>query len=216
MRTKACKAFSLIELLVSIAIIAIITGLSIAAYGKFTARAQNVRCVEFVQQTKTALEQLYQLYDGWPAALPKEAKNGDGLLNAVAGVALTVPPPGRDRGMMSLTYHAFKRDDGAKEYVLTGHDRFGVVTPWAMDYIVHHPDSASLSSKLPGGGTIQKHILHFAIDLDDDGITKVAHGYDGDEVLVRAQACAWSYGRDGIPNTKDDIRSWSKGQEVGK
>ena len=62
--TKSRAAFSLIELLVSIGIVAIITGLSMAAYGKFTARAQNTRCIEFVHQVRTALEQIYQERDG--------------------------------------------------------------------------------------------------------------------------------------------------------
>ena len=205
----AHRAFSLIELLVVIAIIAIVTGLSIAAYGKFTARAQNLRCVELVHQARTALEHLYQRDDAWPMALQKESQGGDGRLDAVAGAALA------KAGVMSLTYGTTEKSDGTKTYVLKGHDRFGVVTPWAQDYIVHH-DSASLSSKLPGGGTIEKHILRYAIDLDYDGITDVEHGYDGGKVSVRAQACVWSYGRDGIPNTKDDVRSWSKGQEVVK
>lgn len=208
MNAKSHAAFSLIELLVSIAIIAIITGLSIAAYGKFTAKAQTTRCIEFVHQVRTALEQIYQGGDGWPPALQASAANGDGRLDAKAGAVLA-------RGKMSLTYGLTENDDGTRTYVLKGHDRFGVVTPWAMDYIVHH-DSAALSSKLPGGGTIQDHILRYAIDLDYDGITEVAHGYDGGSARVRAQACVWSYGRDGVPNTKDDVRSWAKGQEVGR
>ena len=208
MNAKSHTAFSLIELLVSIAIIAIITGMSIAAYGKFTASAQTTRCIEFVHQVRTALEQIYQGGDGWPPALQKEAANGNGRLDAKAGAVLA-------RGKMSLTYGLTENDDGTRTHVLKGHDRFGVVTPWAMDYIVHH-DTAALSSKLPGGGTIQDHILRYAIDLDYDGITEVAHGYDGGSARVRAQACVWSYGRDGVPNTKDDVRSWAKGQEVGR
>lgn len=209
MNLTAPRAFSLLELLVAIAIIAIVTGLSIAGYGKFTARAQNMRCVEFVHQTKMALEQLHQRDDAWPPALQAAAANGDGKLDARAGAALA------KGGVMSLTYGLTENSDGSKTYVLKGHDRFGVVTPWAMDYIKHH-DSASLSSKLPAGGNIQDHILRYAIDLDYDGITEVAHGHDGGMVQVRAQACVWSYGRDGKPNTKDDVRSWSRGQEVGK
>jgi len=201
---KSHTAFSLIELLVSIAIIAIITGMSIAAYGKFTASAQNTRCIEFVHQVRTALEQIYQGSDSWPPALQAAAENGNGKLDKVAGAVLVKCK------MMSLTHGLTENPDGTK-----GHDRFGIVTPWAMDYIVHH-DSASLSSKLPGGGTIEDHILRYAIDLDYDGITEVAHGHDGGTARVRAQACVWSYGRDGKPNTKDDVRSWSKGQEVGE
>ena len=77
MNAKSHAAFSLIELLVSIAIIAIITGLSIAAYGKFTAKAQTTRCIEYVHQVRTALEQIYQGGDGWPPALQASAANGD-------------------------------------------------------------------------------------------------------------------------------------------
>lgn len=208
MNAKSHTAFSLIELLVSIAIIAIITGLSMAAYGKFTANAQKTRCVEFVHQVRTALEQIYQGSDHWPATLQNAAASGDGRLDKTAGAVLA-------RSKMSLTYGTTDNDDGTRTYVLKGHDRFGIVTPWARDYIVHH-DSAALSSKLPGGGTIQDHILRFALDLDYDGITEVAHGYDGGNARVRAQACVWSYGRDGVPNTKDDVRSWAKGQEVGR
>ena len=125
------------------------------------------------------------------------------MLDANAGAALS------KAGVMLLTTSSSNPNS------LTGHDRFGVVSPWAMDYITHH-ESASLSSKLPAGGTIEQHILHFAIDLDYDGITEVDFGHDGGKASVRAQACVWSYGRDGKKDTKDDIRSWSKGQEVGK
>ena len=78
MNAKSHTAFSLIELLVSIGIVAIITGLSMAAYGKFTAQAQKTRCVEFVHQVRTALEQIYQGSDGWPPVLQAAAANGDG------------------------------------------------------------------------------------------------------------------------------------------
>ena len=50
--------------------------------------------------------------------------------------------------------------------------------------------------------------------IDYDGITETAFGYGGKVAKVRALACVWSYGRDGKPGTKDDIRSWAKGQEV--
>ena len=99
-KQTARRAFSLIELLVSIAIIAILTGLSIAAYGRFTAKAQNTRCVELVHQARTALEHLYQRDDAWPRPLLAEASGGDGKLDSVAGAQLA------KAGVMSLTYRA--------------------------------------------------------------------------------------------------------------
>lgn len=208
MDNSSRRAFTLIELLVSIAIIALITGISMAGFSKFTATAQNTRCIEFVHQTKTALEQIYQRDSVWPRLLIDGAGAGDGKLDARIGVSLA------RNGVMSLTYKAIKRDDGSVAYTLSGRDKFGVVTPWALDYIANHADSATMSSKLPGGGTIDDHILRYSVDLDDDGLTEVAHGHDGVKATVRAQACVWSYGRDGKPNTKDDVRSWTKGQEV--
>ena len=72
--------------------------------------------------------------------------------------------------------------------------------------------TVALSTKVPSGGTIQDHRLRFAIDDDLDGIVKASpEGYDS--VRVRANAIVWCAGRDGKFGTKDDLRSWAKGQE---
>lgn len=203
----ARKGFTLIELLVVIGIIAIITGVSMAGYWKFVARAQKTRCVELVHQTKTALETIYQKENAWPRLLLASAAGGDGQLDSRAASALA------KSGVMSLSYRKQKRSDGGEDYTLIGHDRFGVVSPWAMDYIMRH-SNASSSSVIPTGGKLQDHIIRFAVDLDYDGITETSFGYGGSTARVRAQACVWSYGKDGKPGTDDDVRSWAKGQEV--
>lgn len=201
------KGFSLVELLVVIAIIAIITGVSMAGYWKFVGHAQNVRGVELVHQTRTAIQTIYQKDNAWPRLLLASASGGDGRLDSRTAGALA------KSGVMSLSSKKTKRSDGGYDYVLIGHDRFGVVTPWAMDYITRHSNATS-GSRIPTGGTLQDHIIRFAVDLDYDGITETAFGYGGKVAKVRALACVWSYGRDGKPGTKDDIRSWAKGQEV--
>lgn len=202
------KGFTLIELLVVIGIIAVITGISAAGYWRFVGRAQNVRCSELVHQTKTAIETIYQKTDAWPRLFLSSAQSGDGKLDARTAAALA------KEGVMSLSYRKEKRSDGSYNYVLNGHDRFGVVTPWAMDYIRRHGTGASSSSRIPSGGTIDDHTIRFAVDLDYDGITETSFGYNGSTARVRSQCCVWSYGKDGKKGTEDDIRSWAKGQEV--
>jgi prepilin-type N-terminal cleavage/methylation domain-containing protein len=203
----AKRGFTLIELLVVIGIIAIITGVSMAGYWKFVARAQNVRCIELVHQTKTAIQTIYQKENAWPRLLLGTASGGNGMLDSRAAGALA------KSGVMALSCKKTERSEGGYDYVLIGHDRFGVVTPWAMDYITRHSNVDS-GSTIPTGGKLQDHIIRFAIDLDYDGITETAFGYGGNPARVRALTCVWSYGKDGKPGTEDDIRSWAKGQEV--
>ena len=70
----------------------------------------------------------------------------------------------------------------------------------------------SLATPVPAGGTIEDHILRFAVDDDLDGIVQIS-GADGLSASVRASAAVWCCGRDGKFGTKDDLKSWSKGQE---
>ena len=97
-----------------------------------------------------------------------------------------------------------------------GVSRWGVVDPWAEAVLKRNKD-ASTGTKVPTGGTVQDHILYFAIDDDGDGITTASVG--GQQVNVRAEAIAWCAGADGeiAPYTQrgrsDDIYSWDKAKE---
>ena len=68
------------------------------------------------------------------------------------------------------------------------------------------------SEPVPGGGTIRDHVLRFSVDDDEDGLVKVSYE-GGKSVTVRASAAVWCGGRDGKFGTRDDIKSWAKGQE---
>lgn len=72
--------------------------------------------------------------------------------------------------------------------------------------------NVSLNEPVPGGGTIRDHVLRFSIDDDEDGLVKVSYE-GGKSVTVRASAAVWCCGRDGKFGTRDDIKSWAKGQE---
>jgi hypothetical protein len=110
---------------------------------------------------------------------------------------------------------------------LAGLDRFGIVSPWATAVIKRKGSMASLSdvvssSPAHGSMTIKDHILHYALDLDGDGVIKGA-SVGGQMIDVRATAIVWCGGRDGFIDpypfagggrrgNSDDVYSWTPGQ----
>jgi len=81
--------------------------------------------------------------------------------------------------------------------------------------------SATEGTKVDGGATIADHRLHFAVDVDGDGVIS---GVDvgGETIDIRATAVVWCIGKSGgqggqpwpysIGQKKDDVYSWSVGQ----
>lgn len=193
------KGFTLVEMLVVIGIIAVLTGASIAGFSKMRATAERAKAQEMVSNTATALSAILQEKGFWPKRLLEEAASGDGRLEATAAFAL--------RNHLSLN------NDGS---VLIGLDRLGVFDSWGAATIKARGSSASLSSPVGTGGTLEDHILHFAIDLDDDGFTEASVG--GESLKIRATAAVWCAGKDGKLSgykaglKSDDIYSWSRGQ----
>ena len=195
------KAFSLIEMLLVIAIIVILLASMVGAYSHLTATAQKAKCKELVDNTATALTQLFQKEGAWPRALRIKGST-DGELDEYAAYPLA------KGNYMSLT------TDGSK---LSGYDKFGIVTPWAQAVIKRRGSAASRADNVPGGGKVKDHVLHFALDLDGDGII-VGASVGGQSVDVRATAIVWACGKDGVIEAyskglkKDDVHSWSYGQ----
>lgn len=201
------RGFTLIEMLVVIGIIAVLVGASIGAYTKMTASAEHARCQELVSNTATALTALFQQQGSWPRALRTQGST-DGRLDQNAALPLAIG------NYMSL---ATTGDDKASKR-LSGYDRFGIVSPWATALIKRRGSNATLSDTVPGGkGTIEDHVLHYALDLDGDGIIEGA-SVGGQSVDVRATAIVWCCGKDGVLEKyskglrKDDVYSWNEGQ----
>lgn len=198
------KGLTLIEMLVVIGIIAVLVAAISGTYTSVTRAAQRTRCQELVSNTATALTAIFQEYGAWPRALRENGGGSDGLLDEIAALPLAK--------YMSLSVSS----DGTR---LTGYDRLGIVSPWATAYIKSHGTSANLGSAMPGGGYLRDHILHYAIDLDGDGVIRGA-SVGGEPVDVRATAIVWCGGRDGkiemysTGMRKDDVHSWSFGQTV--
>ena len=178
------KGFTLIEMLVVLGIIAVLIGASIGGYSSMTKSAERARCQELVSNTATALTALFQNEGSWPKRLAEQGAT-DGKLDERAAYALVA----NGRSYFSLT----KSTDGRS---LGGHDRFGIVTPWAQAVIKRQGSSASKGSKV-GSKTVDDHILHYALDLDGDGKIEGA-SVGGQSVDVRATAIVWCCGKAGV------------------
>ena len=196
------KGFTLVEMLVVLGIIAVLVGATIGGYSKFVKTAEKAKCQELVGNTATALVALFQKEGAWPRAL-RTAAQGEGKLDATAAYPL--------KDYLSLTVSGT---------TLSGADRLGVVSPWATALIKARGNGAvSESTKVPSGGTIDDHILRFALDYDGDGIIEGAN-VGGEAVDIRATAAVWCCGKDGKLEAystglrSDDAYSWTRGQTV--
>lgn len=209
------KGFTLIEMLVVIGIIAVLVGASIGGFSAMTRTAEKAKCQELVSNVATALTVMFQQEGVWPKRL---AKNGasDGQLDADVAYAFVAGP----------TKYLSLSNSGAKNGRLTGIDRFGVVSPWAVSLIKRKGNGASLSDVVSAGPngsmTVKDHILHYALDLDGDGIIQGAN-VGGQVIDVRATAIVWCGGKDGYvapypyagggkSGKNDDVYSWTPGQ----
>lgn len=198
------KGFTLIEMLVTIGIIVLLVSASIGSYSAVTRSAEKAKCRELVAQVATAMATLYQREGNWPKALAVRGKT-DGRLDAETAVALK-------------DYFSLNVDDSGK---LVGYDRFGIVTPWAQTVIKRSGRDATLATVVSvskhGEQTVEDHILHYALDLDGDGIIAGA-SVGGEKVDVRATVIVWCAGKDGYLETYsrgqkgDDVYSWTPGQ----
>lgn len=202
------KGFTLVEMLVVIGIISILMGVGIGTYSSVTKTAEKAKCQELVSNVATALTALYQQEGAWPRRIAAQGA-ADGRLDASTAFALAA----NGRKYLSLT----KNSAGT---ALAGLDRFGIVSPWATAVIKRKGADASLGTVVSigkdGAKTIEDHILHFAVDLDGDGIIQGA-SVGGESVDVRATAIVWSAGKDGRMESytkgqrRDDVYSWTPG-----
>ena len=210
LRLASCstsRAFTLVEMLVVVGIIAVLVSATIGTYSAVRNSAEKARTQELVANTATALVALFNDNGVWPRQLREGVTKQ--RLDETAAYALV-----SGSKYMSLT------SDGKSK--TSGLDKFGVVTPAAAAIIKRQGNSVSLSSKLGNGTTIEDNILYYAIDLDGDGIITTKVG--GDAISVRATAIVWCIGKSGGNKgkpwpyktgiRKDDVYSWSYGQTL--
>jgi len=198
------RGFTLMEMLVVIGIISLLIGVSVGGYTKMTKTAEKTKAQELVANTATALTVLFNKEGSWPRRLLTDGKS-DGRLDKDAAYVLA------KAGVMSLTTEGGKLD---------GVDRFGIVTPWASTVLKRLGTKGALASKV-GSCTVQDHILHFAVDIDGDGLIEGAN-VGGENLTIRATAAVWCIGKSGGDKgspwpyskglSRDDVYSWTREQ----
>lgn len=208
------RGFTLIEMLVVIGILAILIGVSISSFSKMTKSAERARAQELVSNAATALAAIYETDGVWPKYIRDHGANDGEMDEKVASIL-------GNRGFMSVT---LVKDVEADTKKAGGLDRFGIVTPWARKVIERKGSGATLSTPVFGSSTVQKHRLHYAVDLDGGGVADATVG--GESVPVRAIAAVWCIGKSGGKDgdcwpyskgrKKDDVYSWSYGQTQGE
>lgn len=103
------KGFTLIELMIVVAIVGILAAVAIPAYQDYTVRARVTEGLSLASSAKLAVEETYQSSNAFPAT---QAASGYTSPTATANVASVVMTNGT--GVITITYTA-----AAKSVVLT-------------------------------------------------------------------------------------------------
>ena len=212
-RIKAKSAFTLVEMLVVIGIIAVLAAASMVGYSKVVKSSRKAKTQELVSNAASAITYILAKNDNvWPKDFLNNLTDGDGgqLDELTSRVFVRF-------NMLGLSYNQAQSEGkkGSKRIQLFGKNRCGVVDSEA-EAVLKRSKNATIGTKVPSGGTIKDHILYFAIDKDGDGITEATVG--GVNVEVRASAIVWAAGPDGkveygFKGRNDDVYSWRPDQE---
>jgi len=207
------RGFTLIEMLIVIGIIAVLIGATALSFGKLTKGAEKAKAQELVSEVATALTSIWDTDGMWPKPFRANVGETGGLLDKDNALVLA------KRKLMSFTTKKASSEISA----LAGKDRFGLLTPWAARVVANNA-AATEETSVGGISTVRDHILHFAVDLDGDGIIRGVN-VGGETISIRATAAVWCIGKSGGNKgqpwpysegvKKDDVYSWTPGQTRG-
>lgn len=217
------NGFTLIEMLVVIGIIAVLSAAMFGGFNAVVKSARRAKAQEAVSNAATALGIMFQKDGAWPKAiLTAPQKNGYFQMGEKVAIAMA------RHSLMGVNFRKV-----GETYQLLGTDRCGIADPWAIAVLKRMDKGASgsalLNTPVPSGGTVEDHLIYFAVDKNGDGIVSKDEGAPND---VRAMAIAWCAGADGAlvdcttakpvsqsvdgrkATNMDNVYSWRRAQEV--
>ena len=225
---KRQSGFTLIEMMVVIAIIGILAGALFVSFSSIMKSSQKAKATESVSNAKTALEALYLKLNRWPPeVINAQMHEGYRVMDEnVAKVLFRY-------GTLGVDCKETTGQNGTKVYTLRGGDRCGIVDPWALDVLKkadkNLDGNSLLSRSVPTGGKVQDHRIYFAVDQNDDGFVDKSEGAPVNR--VRAKVITWCAGADGglgdcssdkrgkttvngrTVSNGDNVYSWQRAQE---
>jgi type IV pilus assembly protein PilA len=99
------KGFTLIELMIVVAIIGILAAIAIPAYQNYTIRAQVSEGASLADGIKVAMQDYYAQHGTWPATLTgTDAAAGLNFQGAVTGQYVSAVASGKNDGEILITY----------------------------------------------------------------------------------------------------------------
>ena len=225
MKTRR-TGFTLIEMMIVIGIIGILAAALTGAYGLMVKSAQRSKAVEAVANAKSALETLYMRKDNtWPPAIINARTHEGGYHVMDENVAKEL----FRNNLLNVDCKKMSDEGGLDGYTLRGVDRFGIADPWAQDVIRRKAQQATKSTSVSSGGTVEDHLIYFAVDQNDDGFVDRSEGAPVNR--VRAKVITWCAGADGglgdcssdkrgkttvngrTVSNGDNVYSWQRAQE---
>ena len=190
-------AFTLVEMLVVIAIIAVLMGIGFPLYISITERAKKTSAQQAATQLVLACDNFYEKYQYLPMALNNNAQDNEETTNnrfmpALLGLRVAI-----DENPNQFPFFKFQQAEGKGDGVYNGlartDNRAELLGPWLNK---------------------EKTQRHYRVVLNYDNDNQLLVPNDlGSEVLFERRAIAYHMGKDGKVGGEyndDNVYSWNK------